>query len=48
MNRDTWLGGRGGVAGRGDRADLLELPGGHGGFVSRPKEFIELVRRIAR
>jgi hypothetical protein len=30
----------------GTGADRVELPGGHGGFVSHPQEFIELVRRI--
>jgi pimeloyl-ACP methyl ester carboxylesterase len=47
-NRDTWIGAAAAWLAEGTGADLLELPGGHGGFVSHPQEFIELVRRILR
>jgi pimeloyl-ACP methyl ester carboxylesterase len=46
-NRDTWYGAAAAWLAEGTGAELLELPGGHGGFVSHPQEFIELVRRIA-
>jgi pimeloyl-ACP methyl ester carboxylesterase len=45
-NRDTWYGAAAAWLAEGTGADLVELPGGHGGFVSHPQEFIELVRRI--
>jgi pimeloyl-ACP methyl ester carboxylesterase len=44
-NRDTWMGAAAAWLAEGTGADLVELPGGHGGFVSHPQEFIELVRR---
>jgi pimeloyl-ACP methyl ester carboxylesterase len=47
-NRDTWYGAAAAWLAEGTGADLIELPGGHGGFVSHPQEFIELVRRILR
>jgi pimeloyl-ACP methyl ester carboxylesterase len=47
-NRDTWYGAAAAWLAEGTGADLVELPGGHGGFVSHPQEFIELVRRIVR
>ena len=45
-NRDTFIGAAAAWLAEGTGADLVELPGGHGGFVSHPNEFIELVRRI--
>jgi pimeloyl-ACP methyl ester carboxylesterase len=48
QNRDTWMGAAAAWLAEGTGADLVELPGGHGGFVSHPQEFIELVRRIVR
>jgi pimeloyl-ACP methyl ester carboxylesterase len=48
QNRDTWMGAAAARLAEGTGADLVELPGGHGGFVSHPQEFIELVRRIVR
>jgi pimeloyl-ACP methyl ester carboxylesterase len=48
QNRDTWMGAAAAWLTEGTGADLVELPGGHGGFVSHPQEFIELVRRIVR
>jgi pimeloyl-ACP methyl ester carboxylesterase len=45
-NRDTWYGAAAAWLAEGTGADLIELPGGHGGFVSHPQEFIALVRRI--
>jgi pimeloyl-ACP methyl ester carboxylesterase len=47
-NRDTWYGAAATWLAEGTGADLIELPGGHGGFVSHPQEFLELVRRIDR
>jgi pimeloyl-ACP methyl ester carboxylesterase len=47
-NRDTWYGAAAAWLAEGTGADLIELPGGHGGFVSHPQEFLELVRRIDR
>ena len=44
-NRDTWFGAAAAWLAEGTGAELVELPGGHGGFVSHPQEFIELVRR---
>jgi pimeloyl-ACP methyl ester carboxylesterase len=48
QNHSTWLGAAAAWLAKGTGADLVELPGGHGGFVSHPQEFIELVRRIVR
>jgi pimeloyl-ACP methyl ester carboxylesterase len=48
QNRDTWFGAAAAWLAEGTGANLVELPGGHGGFVSHPQEFIELVRRIVR
>lgn len=47
-NRDTWFGAAATWLAEGTGADLVELPGGHVGFVTHPTEFLELVRRIAR
>jgi acetyltransferase/esterase len=47
-NRDTWYGAAAAWLAEGTGADLVELPGGHGGFVSHPQEFLALVRRIVR
>jgi pimeloyl-ACP methyl ester carboxylesterase len=48
QNRDTPLGAAAAWLAEATGADRVELPGGHGGFVSHPEEFIELVRRIVR
>jgi pimeloyl-ACP methyl ester carboxylesterase len=48
QNRDTWMGAAAAWLAAGTGASLVELPGGHGGFVSHLQEFIELVRRIVR
>jgi pimeloyl-ACP methyl ester carboxylesterase len=48
QNRDTPLGAAAAWLAEGTGAELVELPGGHGGFVSHPQEFIALVRRIVR
>jgi pimeloyl-ACP methyl ester carboxylesterase len=32
----------------GTGAELVMLPGGHGGFVTHPHAFVEVVRRVAR
>ncbi len=48
QNRDTWFGAAATWLAEGTRADLVEMPGGHVGFVSHPTEFVELVRRIIR
>ncbi|MGH8930125.1 MAG: alpha/beta fold hydrolase [Egibacteraceae bacterium] len=48
QDRDTWFGAASRWLTEGTEADLVELPGGHAGFVTHPKEFAELVRRIAR
>jgi pimeloyl-ACP methyl ester carboxylesterase len=45
-NRDTWYGAAATWLAEGTGAELVELPGGHGGFVSHPQEFLALVRRI--
>ena len=36
-NRDTWYGAAAAWLAEGTGADLVELPGGHGGFVSHPR-----------
>jgi len=46
-NRDTWLGAASAWLADGTGAKLVELPGGHVGFMSHPKAFVELVRRVA-
>ena len=47
-NRDTWNGAAAAWLAEGTGAELVELPGGHGGFVSHPQAFLALVRRIVR
>jgi pimeloyl-ACP methyl ester carboxylesterase len=47
-NRASWLDAAARWLAEGAAADLVELPGGHVGFVIHPTEFLELVRRIAR
>src|SRR5829696_1204135 len=47
-NRDTWYGAAAAWLAEGTRAELVELPGGHGGFVSHPQASMGLVRRIVR
>src|SRR4029450_1598891 len=47
-NRDTWYAAPAAWLAEGTGADLVELPGGHGGFVSHPQEFVALVRRSVR
>jgi pimeloyl-ACP methyl ester carboxylesterase len=46
-NRETWLGAGSAWLAEGTGAELVELPGGHVGFVTHPDRFVELVRRIA-
>jgi hypothetical protein len=48
QNRDTWFGGAATWLAEGTRADLVELPGGHVGFITHPQAFVELVRRTVR
>jgi pimeloyl-ACP methyl ester carboxylesterase len=48
QNRDTWLEAASAWLAAATGADRVELPGGHGGYVTNPAEFIALVRRIAR
>jgi pimeloyl-ACP methyl ester carboxylesterase len=47
-NRDTWYGAAARWLAEGTGAELVELPGGHGGIVSDPRAFVELVRGVAR
>jgi hypothetical protein len=47
-NRGAWYEAAATWLAEGAAADLVELPGGHVGFISHPKEFVELVRAIAR
>lgn len=47
-NRDTWFGAAASWLAEGTGADSVELPGGHVGYLTHPKEFVEMVRRIAR
>ena len=46
-NRDTWFGAAANWLAEGTEAELVELPGGHVGYLTHPEEFVELVRRIA-
>jgi pimeloyl-ACP methyl ester carboxylesterase len=46
-NRDTWYGAAAAWLAEGTGAELVELPGGHGGLVSHPEAFVELVRAVA-
>ncbi len=48
QNRDTWLAAASAWLAAATGADCGELPGGHGGYVTNPAEFVALVRRIAR
>lgn len=45
-NRDTWYAAATRWLAEGTGASTVELPGGHGGFVTNPHEFVELLRRI--
>jgi pimeloyl-ACP methyl ester carboxylesterase len=47
-NRDTWYGAAAAWLAEGTGAELVELPGGHGGLVTHPQAFVELVRGVAR
>jgi pimeloyl-ACP methyl ester carboxylesterase len=47
-NRDTWYGAAAAWLARGTGADLVELPGGHGGLFTHPQALVELVRGVAR
>jgi pimeloyl-ACP methyl ester carboxylesterase len=47
-NRDTWYGAASAWVAEGTGAELVELPGGHGGFVTHPEALLELVRDVAR
>jgi acetyltransferase/esterase len=46
-NRDTWFGAASAWLADGTGAELVELPGGHVGFLTHPEAFVELVRRVA-
>jgi pimeloyl-ACP methyl ester carboxylesterase len=46
-NRDTWFGAASAWLAGGTGAKLVELPGGHVGFLTHPEPFVELVRRVA-
>jgi pimeloyl-ACP methyl ester carboxylesterase len=43
-NRDTWYGSAGAWLAEGTGAELVELPGGHGGLFTHPRALVELVR----
>ena len=45
-NRDSWYGAAACWLVEGTGASLVELPGGHGGFITHPEEFAALVRRV--
>jgi pimeloyl-ACP methyl ester carboxylesterase len=47
-NRDTWLGAASAWLVQQTAAKRIELPGGHAGFETHPREFVELVGRVAR
>jgi pimeloyl-ACP methyl ester carboxylesterase len=47
-NRDTWFGAASAWLAEGTGAELVELPGGHGGLVTHPEALVELVRGVAR
>jgi pimeloyl-ACP methyl ester carboxylesterase len=47
-NRDTWYGAAAAWLAEGTGAELVELPGGHGGLLTHPGALVELVRGIAR
>jgi pimeloyl-ACP methyl ester carboxylesterase len=47
-NRDTWFGAASRWLAEGTGAELVELPGGHVGYLTHPEAFVELVRRVAR
>lgn len=47
-NRDGWYGAAADWLVEGTGAGLVELPGGHGGFVTNQDEFVALVRRVGR
>jgi pimeloyl-ACP methyl ester carboxylesterase len=46
-NRDSWYGAAARWLAQGAGAELVELPGGHVGYISNPEEFLALVRRVA-
>jgi pimeloyl-ACP methyl ester carboxylesterase len=48
LNRDTWMEAASAWLATATGADRVELPGGHGGYVTNPAELVALVRRIAR
>ena len=45
-NRDTWYGAAAAWLAEGTGADLVELPGGHGGLFTCPQALVELVRGL--
>jgi putative intracellular protease/amidase len=47
-NRHTWYGAATAWLAEGTGADLVELPGGHGGLFTHPQALVELVRGLAR
>ena len=48
QNRGTWFGAAARWLAAGTGAELVELPGGHAGFDSHPREFVAAIRRIIR
>jgi pimeloyl-ACP methyl ester carboxylesterase len=47
-NRDTWLGAASAWLVQQTAAERVELPGGHAGFATHPREFMELIGRTIR
>jgi pimeloyl-ACP methyl ester carboxylesterase len=48
QNRDGWYGAAARWLAEGTGADLVTLPGGHGGFITDQEAFVQVVRRIGR
>ena len=46
-NRDTWFGAGASWLAEGTGANRIELPGGHVGYLTHQKDFVEMVRLIA-
>jgi pimeloyl-ACP methyl ester carboxylesterase len=46
-DHDAWLGAAGRWLASETGAALLEMRGGHGGFVTHPAELVKLVRKLA-
>jgi pimeloyl-ACP methyl ester carboxylesterase len=47
-NRETWYGAAAAWLAEGTGAELVELPGGHGGLFTHPQALVELVGGLAR